>query len=176
MAAIRGVVFDLDRDGERCFHSVDLEGRDTDVACTTLRDRFPVTFKRFPPLDPSQRIGAIAGSPDGRLVAVRFATADGLTPPMLYDLETEQPTLIVADLAAQREWLGELAATVSRLLRAGLPSVNIDGTPCVRPTLLPLPGELSMLDGVGQRVEPARPACSEPARSVPRSEGGRRRF
>jgi hypothetical protein len=152
MAAIRGIVFDFDRDAERCFHSVDLEGRDTDVACTALRDRFPVTFKRFPPLDPSQRIGAIAGSPDGRLVAVRFATADGLTPPVLYDLETDQPTLIVPDLAAQREWQAALSATASRLIRAGLPPATIDGAPCIRPTLLPLPGELSMLDGVGQRV------------------------
>ncbi len=152
MAPVRGLVLDLDRDGDRCFYSVDLEGRDTDVVWSALRERLPVTFKRFHPLDYSQRVASIAGSPDGRLLAIRLAATDGLTPPVIIDPETEQTTLIVADDAARREWLGELAATAARLLRVGLPPAHVDGAPCVRPILLPLPGEMSMRDGIGHRV------------------------
>jgi Tol biopolymer transport system component len=151
-APVRGLVLDLDRDGDRFFYSVDLEGRDTDVVWSALRERLPVTFKRFHPLDYSQRVAAIAGSPDGRLLAIRLATADGFTPPVVIDPETEQTTLIVPDDAARREWLCELAATAARLLRVGLPPAHVDGAPCVRPTLLPLPDEMSMREGVGHRV------------------------
>ena len=71
-ATIRGVAIDFDREGERCFFSVDLEGRDSDVVWSIPRER--VTHKRFHPLDISQRIEGLAVSPDGQLVAVRFGS------------------------------------------------------------------------------------------------------
>ena len=53
----------------------------------------------------SMPVSAIAGlsiSPDGQSVAMRFGSLRGLTPPVIYDTETEQTTLLVADAVAQR--------------------------------------------------------------------------
>jgi Tol biopolymer transport system component len=151
-ATIRGLTIDIDREAERCFYSVDLEGRDTDLVWTILNNRPPFTQKRSHPLDGSQRLGAIAASPDGRLLAARLLTSRGLTPPAVWDLETDQTTLLVPDESSRLEWLSELSAATGRLLRAGLPPAKLDGEACVRPTILPLPGEAPILEGVGYRV------------------------
>ena len=76
---IRGLAIDFDREGERCFFAVDLEGRDHDMVWSIPREK--LTHKRFHPLDISQRIEGLAASPDGQLVAVRFGSPGGLTPP-----------------------------------------------------------------------------------------------
>ena len=149
-AAIRGLVIDFDRDGERCFFSVDLAGRDCDMVWSMPRDR--ITHKRFHPLDISQRIKALAVSPDGQLVAVRFGSDGALTPPAFYDSETEQTTLLVPDEDARRQWLCVLAGTTGRLLKAALPPVLVDGQAAGRPTLLPLAGELPPLESALGRV------------------------
>src|SRR5262249_16163917 len=47
-ATVRGVVIDFDREAERCFFSVDMEGRDSDLVWSIPRDR--ETHKRFHPL------------------------------------------------------------------------------------------------------------------------------
>ncbi len=87
-AKVRGLAIDFDREAERCCFSVDLEGRETDLAWSIPRDR--EIQSRFSPLDPSQRIGALAVSPDGRMAAIRFGTPDSLSPPALFDSESQQ--------------------------------------------------------------------------------------
>src|ERR1700728_4072586 len=133
-ATIQGVAIDFDRDGERSFFSVDLQGRDCDLAWSIPRDR--MTHKKFHPLDPSQRIKSVAVSPDGQSVAVRFASESGLTAPALYDSETEQTSLLVPDEDARKQWLAFLASTARRLLKAALPLAVVDGQAARRPTLL----------------------------------------
>ena len=118
-ARVRGVAIDFDRETERCFFSVDLEGRDSDVVWSVPRDH--EIHKRFNPLDVSQRIGSLAVSPDGRTVAVRFGAPGALSPPAVYDPDTEQTTLIVPDASLRREWLTVLAGTARHLLLVGLP-------------------------------------------------------
>jgi len=140
-AKVRGLVIDFDRDAERCFFSVALAGRDADLVWSVPHEW--LIHKRFHPLDVAQRIGDLAVAPNGELVAVRFTSPHGLTPPVVYDPETEQTVLLVPDQEARREWLGILAGTASGLLRASLPPAMADGQVAQRPSLLPLPGELS---------------------------------
>ena len=147
---IRGLAIDFDRERERCFFAVDLEGRDHAMVWSIPRER--LTHKRFPPVDMSQRIEGLAVSPDGQLVAVRFGTSGGLTPTALYDSETDQTTLLVPDDDARTEWLRDLAGTAARLLRAALPPAVVDGQAARRPTLLPLAGELSPLEAAVTRL------------------------
>jgi len=149
-ATIRGVAIDFDREAERCFFSVDLEGRDSDLVWGIPRDH--ETHKRLNPLDVSQRIGSVAVSPDGRTVAMRFGAPGGLSSPALYDSETEQTTLIIPDATSRQEWLAVLASTAGRILLAALPPAAVDGRAGERPTLLPLPGEIVALDNVSARL------------------------
>ena len=149
-AVVRGVAIDFDREAERCFFSVELDGRDSDVAWSVPRNH--ETHKRFNPVDISQRVEALAVSPDGRLLAVRFGTPGGLSPPAVYDTETEQTTLLVPDGTARSQWLSVLAGTAERLLLAGLPPAVADGRAAQRPTLLPLPGEIAAHDMVSPRL------------------------
>jgi Tol biopolymer transport system component len=147
---IHGLAIDFDREGERCFFAVDVEGRDHDMVWSIPREK--LTHKRFHPLDISQRIEGLAASPDGQVVAVRFGSSGGLTPPALYDSETEQTTLLVPDDDARKDWLRVLAGTATRLLKAALPPAVVEGQAARRPTLLPLPGELSPLEVVVARL------------------------
>jgi Tol biopolymer transport system component len=164
-ATIRGLAIDFDREGERCFFAVDLEGRDHDLVWSIPRER--ITHKRFHPLDISQRIEGLSLSPDAQVLAVRFGSPVGLTPPALYDSETEQTTLLVPDEDARKQWVSALAGTATRLLKASLPPPSVDGQAARRPTLLPFAGELPPLETTVARL--ARLArfgaaiCSGPA-------------
>ena len=146
MATVRGVAIDFDRNEELCFFSVDLEGRDSEICWSVPRDQHP--YKRFHPLDQSLRIDSLAIAPDGRALAMRFGTADGLSPPAIFELEPEQippsdrTTLIVPDESARRAWSGLLVRTARSLLAIAMPPVVVDGKPVGRPTVLPLPDEL----------------------------------
>ena len=155
-AKILGLVIDFDREAERCFFAVDLEGRDTDVVWCLPRERGTI-HKRFHPLDASQRIAGMSISPDGQSVAMRFGSRRGLTPPVIYDTETEQTTLLVADAESRRDWLGELAESARRILASSLPAAAVDGQPAERPTLLPLPGELPPNDTSDPAAQSPRP-------------------
>ncbi len=90
-------------------------------------------------------------SPDGRYVAVRFGTPEALTPPAVYDTETDKTSFMVSDRESRRAWLTELALSTRRLLKAALPPAGQDQNIGSRPTILPLPGELPV-DGLGHRV------------------------
>ena len=137
---IRGVAIDFDREEDLCFFSVDLEGRDADVCWSVPQEQ--LSFKRFHPLDQTLRVGGLAIAPDGHSLAMRFGTPGGLSPPAVFDLATEQTTLIVPDEAVRRAWLELLVRTSRSLLAAALPLAIAEGKPADRPTLLPLPDEV----------------------------------
>ncbi len=99
---LRGITIDFDRDGERCVFSVDYLGRDSALVTALPGER--QILRPFNPVDVSQRIGALAISPDGQTVAARFGPPDGLTPPAVCDWNSEQTTLMVPDRAAKRLW------------------------------------------------------------------------
>jgi hypothetical protein len=147
---VRGIALDFDAEAERCCFSVDIEGRDSDLAWSIPRDH--EIQSRFSPLDPSQRISALAVAPDGRMAAMRFVTPEGLSPPALFDRETKQTALVVPDDASRQHWIALLAGTGQRLLREGLPPVVVDGRGAQRPTLLPLPGEVGPMANMSARL------------------------
>jgi Tol biopolymer transport system component len=164
-ASLRGVALDFDRDDERCFFAVDIERRDSDLAIGIIRDQH--IPRRFPVLDSSMRIGALAISPGDRYLAIRFGSPDSLTPPALYDLESDKTTLIVPDETSRRQWLNTLIGASRSLLISGLPQVTADGHVGERPTLLPLPGELAATEGLKLRLDRiaklASALCERPA-------------
>ena len=138
---IRGLALDFDRDAEQCFFAVDVVGRDADIVWLLPRERATI-HKRFHPVDQSQRIADVAIAPDGHSIAVRLNSPRGVTPPLLYDCESEKTKLIVPDEAARREWLLTLVASARQILLASLPAAVVDGRAIERPLLLPLAGEL----------------------------------
>jgi Tol biopolymer transport system component len=145
-AKVRGVAIDFDRNEELCFFSASFEGRDTDVCWSIPRDQLP--YKRFHPLDPSLPIVSLAIAPDGHAVAMRFGAAEGLSPPIVCELETEhappteRTTLIAPDDAAREAWRTLLVRTAQSLLAIVAPPIVVDGKPIGRPTVLPLPDEI----------------------------------
>jgi hypothetical protein len=148
---VRGITIDFDREGEHCVFVVDYAGRDNAIVTALPGER--QILRPFNPLDVSQRIGAIAISPDGQSIAARFGSPDNLTPPAVCDWTSDQhTTLLVPDLAAKQFWLARLRGIARDLLSSGLPKVVVDGQPARRPTLLPLPGELASIQQVHARV------------------------
>ncbi len=147
---VRSIAIDVDRDEERCFIAVDIAGRAAEVIWGNPRDR--ITQRRFHPLDVALRIGGIAGSPDGRAVALRFGPPDDLTLPVIYETATGQTSLLIPDEAGRGEWLAVLAGTARSLLLAGLPPPLVEGRTAERPTLLPVPGELPVAHPLSARL------------------------
>ena len=139
-APIRGLAIDFDRQQERCFFAADVEGRESELVSSVPRDR--VTEKRFHPIDGGLRVGSLAVSPDGRFLAMRFGPPSMLSLPAIHDLMTDQTILVIPDEAARGSWLALLSLKARALLLNGLPPVNVEGDIALRPTLLPLPGEL----------------------------------
>jgi hypothetical protein len=168
----RGVAIDFDKDAEVSCYAADLENRDSELVWTLLRD--PRVHRRIDPVDPSLRIGAVAVSPDGQCVAVRFGDPDALSHPAIHAIEGEQTRLLVPDLAARRQWLKLLSTTAARVLRGALPPVVVDGSSFERPTILPLPGELAGPGSLATRLaqiaelgEPMLPARAAPENGSP---------
>ncbi len=147
---VQGIAIDFDREGERCVFSVDYTGRDSSLVTALPGER--QILRPFNPVDVSQRIGALAISPDGQTVAARFGPPDRLTPPAVCDWSSDQTTLLVPDRAARRTWSTRLATAARDLLATGLPKVAVDGQVAERPTLLPLPGELATGSPIQARV------------------------
>ncbi len=139
---IHGLALDFDRDAEQCFFAVDFAGRDADLVWSLPRERATI-HKRFHPIDQSQRITDVTIAPDGHSIAVRLKSPRGVTPPLLYDCDSEKTKLIVPDESARRDWLLLLVDSARQILVASLPAAVVDGQAINRPLLLPLPGELS---------------------------------
>ncbi len=151
MTKLRSVTIDFNREVERCFFSLDLEGRDFELVSCAPQDH--EIQPRYHPLDASQRIGALAISPDSRWVTMRFGGPDDLSPPAVFDTETERTVLLVPDEACRKQWLTRLVIAATRLLAGALPPASIDGQAARRPSLLPLPGEIAALGMVIPRLD-----------------------
>ncbi len=165
-SSLNSVTIDFDRESDRCFYSLDIEGHEFDlVSCTPQEHEIQ---QRFHPLDVTQRIAALAVSPDSKSVAMRFGTAADLSPPAVFDTESERTVLLVPDETCRKEWLKQLITVATRLLSGGLPPASFEGQAASRPSLLPLPGELvalgmmiPRLDRIAAHGSPLCPAPSQ---------------
>jgi Tol biopolymer transport system component len=169
-----GASFGADRDGDTLFFSRDIEGEPTEIAWFRVRNK--EIYKKFHPIDPGVRVGALAVSPTEKLLALRVGSPGNLSPPGVVDLSTDRLTFtpIVPDDAARVEWLTTYIDAARGLLQLGLPPVAAGpGRPVERPTLLPIPVELDeparhevqiRLRRLGRL---GRPLCDRPADSPP---------
>jgi hypothetical protein len=130
----------LDRDQEQCVFSVEIEGQPPQIVFGNVNR--PMTYKRFHPLDINMRLGALALMADAQSVAVRVETPGKSGPPLLCDLSSETPTLIVPDSSIRQEWIVALVDSACGLLRAGVPQPTFEGRRVERATWLPVPGEI----------------------------------
>ncbi len=139
---IRGIAMDYCRDEDQCFIALDFDARDASVLWTNPRER--QFNKPIDALDRSLKVGSVAISPDGRAVALRFGVPgrDALSPPLTYDPVSEHAILLVPDESARRQWVSLIVQTSRTMLASSLPPAMADGQAVVRPTLLPLPGEI----------------------------------
>jgi hypothetical protein len=151
LTKLRSVTIDFQRETERCVYSLDVDAPDFDVVSWTPQEQ--EIHPGFHPLDASLRIGGLAISPDAKSVAVRFGTPDDLSPPAVFDADSERTSLLVPDETCRREWLARLVGAAERLLARMLPPASVDGQAARRPTLLPLPGELASLGTVIARLD-----------------------
>lgn len=163
---IRGVAMDYCGDEDQCVIALDFEARDASVLWTNPRGR--QFNKPIDALDRSLKVGSVAVAPDGRVVALRFGVPgrDGLSPPLIYDPVLERAILLAPDDPARRQWVSLLVRTTRTMLAVSIPPAMADGQAVVRPTLLPLPGEileyqrrrLARLAGHGAKLCTGRPA------------------
>jgi hypothetical protein len=167
--AFSGISFSFDRDGEDLFFTSDVEGQPTVI--TWFRPRSGETYKRFHPIDPSIRIGALAVNPNNRLLALRVGPPDSLSPPALCDLTTDRVVPLVPDDAARVEWLTTLTGAARELLRCSLPAASVAGRTIDRATLLPIPGEFPATHELSFRLRRlgrlGRPLCDRPVDAPP---------
>jgi hypothetical protein len=131
----------FDRDQEQCIFSIDISGQVPVLGIGNTQR--PMIYKRFHPLDITLRMGSLAVTPDGQLVAVRIDTPGKLAPPLFCDPSSEMVKLVSPDVSTRREWLMTLAQTARVLLRGALPQPMMDGQRVERATLLPIPGEIA---------------------------------
>lgn len=167
---VRGVAFTADRDLEDVFSSVDYEGQP--AAVVWYRPRTMETVHRFNPLDEiSVRVGALALSPDSKVLAVRMGPDDAGATLGLWDVGTRRFDLLESDDASRVAWLTLLVESAGKLLGVCLPRPTVGGRAIERPTVLPLPGEIPQGQEIALRIRRlgrhGRSLCDRP----PGSEG-----
>ncbi len=164
----RGVCFTIDRDGEVMFSSANVDGQA--AAIVWYHPTTQETTDRFNPVDISVRIGALALSPNGKTLAIRFGWPSDGTTTALWNLETRKLTPIAADDPSRLEWLSLLLTTARPLLQISLPPAAVEGRAVERPTLLAVPGEIPPNHEVLMRLRRlgryGRPLCDRPEGAV----------
>ncbi|MHC5541168.1 outer membrane protein assembly factor BamB family protein, partial [Singulisphaera rosea] len=165
-----GASFGFDREGDNLFYAVDILGEPSVV--TWYLPRTKETYKRDNPIDFKVRVGAFAVAPNGKTVALRAGHPDDYLPPGLWDPVSHRLSPMVADDSARVEWVLTLVAGAKSLLGDYLPAtVNGPGRTIERPSVLPIPGEISSTPEVLTRLQRlariGRPLCDRPASSPP---------
>ncbi len=158
------VCFTVDRDGEVMLSSSDVDGQA--AAIVWKHPTTQETVDRFNPVDISVRIGALALSPNGKTLAIRFGWPSVGTTVALWNLEDRRLTPIAGDDPARLEWLSLLRR--KRLVRCCRSACHpaVDGRAVERPTLLAVPGEIAANQEILIRLRRlgryGRPLCDRP--------------
>ncbi|CAN5828941.1 hypothetical protein BH23PLA1_BH23PLA1_20370 [soil metagenome] len=144
-----GASWTFDHDHLEQYYTLSVEGRD--AAISHHLGRNPLNY--FHPLDGPTPLGALAISPDGKFLAMRLGPPNLLSPPALYNLSTQKLELLAPDDATRAEWLAILIESARGLIATRLPPPIWEGTPAERPTMLPLPGEITEGAPGAQRLQ-----------------------
>ena len=139
---LRGVSFTADRDVEELFSSVDQDGQS--AAVVWFRPRTMSTVSRFHPFgEITLRVASLAVSPHGKALVIRFGPDDFGATLGVWESESRHLTLVDPDDASKLDWVSLLIDTAQSILSLHLPRPTVKGRPVGRPTVLPVPGELT---------------------------------
>lgn len=166
----RSMRVDLTMDSEQdqgvCL--IDLDGQDQVMRWCSLVSQN--TYDRFHPLDAGLQLGAPAIAPDGLTLAFRVDDGGAAGLVALFDLTSKETTALAPDAASRRRWLDRLAACAVDLLETWLPSPAGAGE-VVRPTVLPILGELGGFHPRQFRLKRLAKFAAAPLASAPAAAG-----
>ena len=158
------VSYTLDQDGEDLFFAGFAESQPSSIVW--FRPKTGETVNRFHPIDYATRVGGLALSSSGRMLAFRLGSPDATGPVGVWETATGRLTPLVPDDAARASWVNLLIRTAGDLLRASIPPALVAGKPVGRPTMLPIPGEIPKGQEIGVRLRRlgriGRPLCERP--------------
>jgi hypothetical protein len=163
--SLQGVSLALDRDGDNAFLASTIEGRDTVVEWCL--PRINQVYRKFHPVDIALPVRSLAHSPSGKGLAMRLGPVETQSPPLVFDLETNKTTLIVADDDARLDWIAILATAARKIVANPAVPPTDEGRPIARPSWLPVVGEFPITSEAGLRLRKigrlGRPLCDRPA-------------
>ena len=167
--ALRGVAFTADRDREELFSSIDQDGQS--AAVVWFRPRTMNTVSRFHPFgEITLRVCGLSVSPSGKALVVRFGPDDAGATLGVWNAESRQLTLVDPDDETKFDWAARLVATAQSLLAMQMPRPTVEGRPVERPTIVPVPGELSASQELTLRLRRigrfGRPLCERSTASA----------
>lgn len=174
------LTFDQSRDGTDLYYAVGVEAEPSLVIWTHPQNRQVET--RYNPLHEGVPVAAlrVSPSPTRQELALRFGLPGRLTPPALSDPRKETSlTFLTPDDDARAAWVEAILDAVGQVLDASVsrPPGATDGGPALRPTRLPIPGELADNDpgllrlrrlagqGLPLCEAPAAPGSHDPSRA-----------
>lgn len=131
----------IDEQGEDLFAAVRIA--DEPNAIVWLQPTRGTVHKRFHPFDISMPISALSLATRQKKLFLRLGPPDDLGPIGIHDLETEKLEALAPDEAARTRWLDLVLTTTRGILRDRVPHARRQDRDVERPTLLPMPGELS---------------------------------
>ncbi|MDX2038689.1 MAG: hypothetical protein SFX72_18730 [Isosphaeraceae bacterium] len=134
------VSFVMDSDAENLLYSVGVEGTASFV--TWFRPREGSTFRKFPVIDLSIPIAEMSLSPNGRLLGLGMGRPSARLSPVVYDLESNQATLLLPDDVSRRAWIQSLSTICHALIRLSREGLRDRRPALVSPSPVPIPGEL----------------------------------
>jgi hypothetical protein len=142
-SALRAFQVVLDPQGDGLFTSHSLRGRNSMLSW--FRGGSGAVFRQFSPFDYRSPLVALSVSPRPglRRLAMRVAGPTGVSPPVLFDPETEVFRPLAPDAAAAACWQQVLARGILDLATEPTQrGINLEAMLSNRPTRFPLPGEL----------------------------------
>jgi Tol biopolymer transport system component len=161
--------YSLAQDRDDLFYANDVEGQPSTVVW--FRPRSGETFNRFHPVDFVLRLGGLALSPGGKVLALRFGSPGPGMPAGLWDSGSMRFSPLVPDDACRVEWLRLLIESTMPLLRGAMPAAAVQGRAVERATVLPIPGEIPQNQELAVRLRQigriGRPLCDRPVGAAP---------
>jgi hypothetical protein len=147
------VDFGFDYDEEQLFQTTQRPLQPAVI--TWMRPHGGGVFKRYSPLLESLPIQGLSVSPrpNTRLLAFRPSLAEFAIPPGISDPESESFEPLVPDEAAREAWISLLVEALGDIIDTALPPQPDLSWSELRPTKLPIPGELAAQDPVSIRLK-----------------------
>lgn len=132
-----------------------VEAQDQPSSITWIRGPNGEVYKRFHPFLDSEPMGSIVVCPrPGKpRLALRLGVPGWSAPPLICEPDQESLVPIVPDESARAVWVEILKSGIATLLDTGAPRSEEFAPRDLRPSRLPMPGELSPEDPTAKRLK-----------------------